>query len=231
MISVVRVEAVGDDPAQVKAEIDAILNHIRITGFHEGIVPERYEIRGEVYEVRDPNDVIEGENGGQFVFPYQGRKIVSYYPMEFQNYAPQMPYETQGYEVILAVEGSPKRDVTKDNIVSPRELPMDWPQQFRPRPFIDEHETVLYELRQMGMTCTIKPLPDPQQGTSYGGSADRWRIDVEYSDGRAGYHTVGPTILAAATDALNQAKGIITPPSNYMTIITSPEGVISGSNG
>jgi hypothetical protein len=75
----------------------------------------------------------------------------------------------------------------------------------------------------MGMTYTIKPLPEPSSssvtftsttgfeplpGTSSASTADRWRIDVEYSDGKAGYHSCGPTILAAAIDALKQAMEI-----------------------
>jgi hypothetical protein len=219
MISVIRVEAVADDPAQAKYEIDTILTHMREIGHLEGIVPQCGETKGEVYDARESEDYIRGEGGGRFWFPFAGRKILHFLPEEHPYNTPQMPREQKDYEVKVKPTGE---ECSKHKIVVERLLPMDWPQQFKPRPVVDEVEQVLYELKQMGMDYTIVPLPDTATVTASGVTvstagdtssnvlhSDRWRIDVSYGDGKLGYHSVGPTLLAAARDALSAGRAAL----------------------
>src|SRR4051794_5583471 len=98
MISRVRIEALGNSPAQLQAEIDAILHHLRMVGLYEGIVPRNSWTTEEVYP-RKQGEVVFGER--RFGFEFEGRKIMKFEPnegFEVQRPLPQDEYSVQNEE-------------------------------------------------------------------------------------------------------------------------------------
>lgn len=155
MITAVRVEGYGESPAELQAELDAILGHFCMAGYLEGIVPQVHTVADEVY----PRCRGEVEIAGRkFAFTFEGRKVLHFEPNEFWDV--QRPVTQPGYRVVdrgfdpvpaevqftgditsaqgMATLSDPiYRDVTPEVIVLHRALPMDWPDSVRPGPRLE----------------------------------------------------------------------------------------------
>lgn len=158
MITAVRVEAIGESPAELQAEIDAVLVHFCMAGYLEGVVPQRSEVADEVYPRRQGQTGWKSPEGREFWMQFEGRKVLRFEPNEgwdVQRPIEQIEYQVVdlGHEPVPDTTPSPRvtgdvsnlsgsvieqlaepilRDVTPEVIVLRRQLPMNWPYGVRP---------------------------------------------------------------------------------------------------
>lgn len=159
MITAVRVEGIGGSPAELQAELDAVLGHFCMAGYLEGVVPQASEIADEVYPRRPSEQPWKSPGGREFWLSFEGRKVLRFEPNEgwdMQRPVEQVEYRVidRGFEPVPAevqftgdvtrAEGTALmaepiyRDVSAETIVLRRQLPMDWPDSVRDVPYPPE---------------------------------------------------------------------------------------------
>lgn len=77
MIRVARIEGYGQDPGEIRKELEITIDALWAIGICEGIAPREMAIKGEVYPRRDPDDKLM-INGTEVPAEFDGRKIVEF---------------------------------------------------------------------------------------------------------------------------------------------------------